>query len=570
MARTVRIVCYAVNGSGVGHLTRLVAVSRWMRRYAAHAGVRAEIWFLTSSEADSLLFHEGFASFKLPSKTVVGEAGIDKLAYLSLAKQWVWHSLGLLRPDLFVVDTFPTGSFGELLSALDLCKKKAFVYRPMKASFAERPDFQAILPLYDAIVVPEAEGDAGVLCPPSVAARVRYTGPVLVRERVELRARAQARADLGVGGERLAVYVSAGGGGDPGAADDLASIVAALEGDPSLHLVVAAGPLYRGRPAHREGITWLARPGAAELMLGLDLAVCAAGYNSFGELMHAGVPAVFLPQPKIADEQDARAARAVRAGAAVVVDPRRDPRSRSLERGASAEAIRAAVACFRDPDARAAAEAAARALVPENHARQAARELLRLVLGASELEAAAAAVDDRLLERAARLGLGLEPFIEAMHALDPVEEGGGYGDAAEASDEAASLLELAAERGVPISAALRVAAVLGKRVGLATPAERAGAARALLRDLGRFDDWPGAVTLLKMFGQERELGAEAFAAEVGAFLAGLERRGEDLYRGIARLAKAQGTGAEVPKNHDLLAAAGDAAPAVSEESEGAE
>lgn len=560
MARTVRIVCYAVNGSGVGHLTRLVAVSRWMRRYAAHAGVRAEIWFLTSSEADSLLFHERFASFKLPSKTVVGEAGIDKLAYLSLAKQWVWHSLGLLRPDLFIVDTFPTGSFGELLSALDLCRKKAFIYRPMKASFAERPDFQAMLPLYDAIVVPEAEGDGGVLCPPSAAGRVRYTGPVLVRERVELRARAEARAELGVAGDRLAVYVSAGGGGDPGAADDLASITAALERDPSLHLVVAAGPLYRGRPVHRAGVTWLTQPGAAELMLGIDVAVCAAGYNSFGELMHAGVPAVFLPQPKIADEQDARAARAARAGAAVV-----------LERNAGPEAMRAALARFRDPHARAAASAAARLLVPENHARHVARELLRLVLGASELEAAAAAVDDRLLERAARLGLGLEPFIEAMRALDPVEDGAGYGDAAQASDEAASLLELAVERGVPISAALRVAAVLGKKVGLATPAGRAGAARALLRDLGRFDDWPGAVTLLKMFGQERELGAEAFAAEVGAFLAGLERRGEDLYRGIARLAKAQGTGAEVPQNRDLLAAAGDAGPNDAEiESEGAE
>ena len=101
-----KIVCYAVNGSGVGHLMRLVAVARWLRRYARHARTRAEIYFLTSSEADGLLFHERFASFKLPSKTVVDDAGIDKLAYLALAKQWVWHSLGLLRPDLLVVDSF--------------------------------------------------------------------------------------------------------------------------------------------------------------------------------------------------------------------------------------------------------------------------------------------------------------------------------------------------------------------------------------------------------------------------------------------------------------------------------
>ena len=98
-----RVVCYAVNGSGVGHLMRLCAIARWLRRYARHARARAEIYFLTSSEADGLLFHERFASFKLPSKTVVDDAGIDKLTYLALAKQWVWHSLGLLRPDLPVL-----------------------------------------------------------------------------------------------------------------------------------------------------------------------------------------------------------------------------------------------------------------------------------------------------------------------------------------------------------------------------------------------------------------------------------------------------------------------------------
>jgi len=196
MARTLRIVNYAVNGSGVGHLQRLVAISRWLRRYAAHAGVRAEIYFLTSSEADGLLFHERFASFKLPSKTAVAEAGLDKLAYLALAKQWVWHSLGLLRPDLLVVDTFPRGSFGELLSALDLVGKKAFVYRPMKAAFAERADFQAMLPLYDAILVPDHD-DGGTRVPEAARARLHHTGPVMVRERVELLSRTAARASQG-------------------------------------------------------------------------------------------------------------------------------------------------------------------------------------------------------------------------------------------------------------------------------------------------------------------------------------------------------------------------------------
>ena len=34
--KKIRVVNYAVNGRGVGHLTRLVAINRWVRRYAAY------------------------------------------------------------------------------------------------------------------------------------------------------------------------------------------------------------------------------------------------------------------------------------------------------------------------------------------------------------------------------------------------------------------------------------------------------------------------------------------------------------------------------------------------------
>src|SRR6185369_13929723 len=106
-----------------------------------------------SSEAEALVFSEGFAAFKIPSKTIVAETGIDRTAYVALAKQWIWHTLGLLRPDLLVVDTFPRGSFGEMLGALDLCRHAAFVYRPVKPEVAARPDFQAMLGVYDLLLV---------------------------------------------------------------------------------------------------------------------------------------------------------------------------------------------------------------------------------------------------------------------------------------------------------------------------------------------------------------------------------------------------------------------------------
>lgn len=481
MRTPLRVVLYAVNGTGVGHVTRLLAIARWIRRYGAALDRDVEIWFITSSEADGLVFAEGFAAFKIPSKTIVAETGIHRTTYLALAKQWIWHTLGLLRPDLFVVDTFPRGSFGELISALDLCRRSAFVYRPVRPSVAERADFQAMLTLYDLIVVPEAEGDetTRVLTPPSVTDRLVHVGPVVSRERWELMPRDVARERLGVRPDQRCVFVSAGGGGDRSAEARIASVVRALAADPMLAIVVGTGPLYRGRPF--PGITIV--PGAAATFANaFDVAVCAAGYNTFSEMMFAGVPCVFLPQDKLADDQRARAERAAAAGAASMLGPDDEP----------GDAVRVMLS-------RAEAPTAARSLVPENGARVAAAELLRLVVPAGEIDRVETTLDDEVFAHvknrevdALRLGhrlahgdgeeLALGLAARAAHALlecADAREGRGLVDAvvegmpdADVQARALAIVEVCAALGQlrhGEGAAARLAAKEGRWKGVNGP-----------------------------------------------------------------------------------------------------
>ncbi|MBM4357443.1 MAG: hypothetical protein FJ096_04960 [Deltaproteobacteria bacterium] len=522
MARNLRVVCYAVNGGGVGHLTRLVAIARWLRRYALHAGVSPEIVFLTSSEADGLLFHERFASFKVPSKTAAFESGLDKLAYLALAKQWIWHSLGLLRPDLFVVDTFPRGSFGELGGCLDLCRKRAFVYRPMKRELAERAEFQAYLPLYDVLLVPDER--AALPVPPQVEPRVRRVGTIVSRERVECATRADARRALELPAEAFVVWISAGGGGDPGAEEDLSTIVRALLALPDVHLVVAAGPLYRGTPILGSRVRTLTTLGASEWLAAADVAVSGAGYNSVAELMLAGIPAVLVPQAKVADEQDLRARLAVDEGAAV-----------SLMRPLDERAVRDAVLAFMDPGARERASARARGLFNEDGARVAARELGRLVLPASEVDAAEEAMTGSVLAAARRAGVGEGVLVDAMRMLAADEVGIPSFGAAEESEAAVSLvLELHA-RGHDVEACVRVASAFLRRNGAGTTGVRAAAAMRVIEALAPFDDWNGAAALLRATPPPRGVDARVAAEELARLSNDLRGRGEDLYRGIARL-----------------------------------
>jgi predicted glycosyltransferase len=523
MSRTLRIVCYAVNGSGVGHLTRLHGIARWMRRYAIAAGARPEIMFLTSCEADSILFADAFPSFKLPSKTVIADAGFDKVAYLALAKQWVWHSMTLARPDLFVVDTFPRGAYGELLGALDLCRRKAFIYRPTKAAFAQRPDFQAMLPLYDRIIIPDHEALAEVSLPDAARARTTFVGPVTARDPRELLDRECARRELGIADDKLAVLVTAGGGGDPGVDDHLTLAHRALHQDSSIHLVLAAGPLYRGRPIRGERITWIDSPGLAERMRAFDLAISAAGYNTFHELMLAGIPTLFLPQEKIADEQDRRAARAVDAGA-----------GRCIE--LTVESIQSGVAALRGRLSE--ASAAARALMPESHARDAAAELLRLVLPPHEVDLAESIVTDDVLSRAR----SLEGFLHLLRALS--------GDL-DARHTALALDVADAMAHVPTQHATRIVDLLTRKLATATAEDRARALIAVTEAFAPFHDWNGAAILLSVLQTERQLPPQTLVARLIKFLTTLHAAGSDLYRGVAELSRASAA-AEPGTNEALL------------------
>jgi hypothetical protein len=271
----------------------------------------------------------------------------------------------------------------------------------VRPEVAAKPDFQAMLTLYDLLVVPET--DVEVQVPERVRDRLVHVGAVVSRERWELIPRDVARERLGVREEQRCVFVTAGGGGDRDAEAQIASTLHALADDPEISVVVGTGPLYRGRPF--PGVTSL--PGrAAEWSLAFDAAVCAAGYNTFAEMMFAGVPTAFLPQEKLADDQRARAQLAAEKGAAALLEPSSDVRE-----------------VLRELMARPHAREAARSLIPDNGARVAAAELLRLVLPAASVDRVESVLDDELLglisnrelevlDLAPHLARGLEDELE--------------------------------------------------------------------------------------------------------------------------------------------------------------
>jgi len=435
MSRQKRIVCYAINGAGLGHVTRLLSVAKWMRRYVALLeGRPAEIIFLTSSDASDVLADADIAAFKIPSKTVAKKTLLNKLEYRRLAKHFVWNTLGVFSPDLLVVDTFPSGSFDELFQMLDGPFKKSFIYRAVKPEYAARATFRSAASMYDVVVAPHSEQS----CPAEQIGnqKIRCSGEVLQYDRDDFLPRDVVREQLGIAPTDRLVYVSAGGGGDPGVEDQLRSIIAAVSGIPNVHLLVGAGPLYRGNRISAPNLTWFTGPGVGQYFGGVDAAICAAGYNTFHELLLAGVPTAFFAQSKIADDQSARISSAAHHGAC-----------RKIESVDDADALIRSVHELLDESAGKEIAVKATELVSGNGAARCALELLSPLYDSDRLKWADCVLTSRLAKRletvvgsTAAISDWLRPLVPQDRVRSIVDLSAIDGVAGQLSDSAAAEL----------------------------------------------------------------------------------------------------------------------------------
>ena len=363
-----RFLFYAVNGLGLGHVTRLLSIARALRRLSPGA----EILFLTSSEADGVIFKEGFAAVKLPSKTIRETCGLKKNTYLKLAQSVSWNTIASFDPDVLIVDTYPSGSFEELIPVLRWRQKNVFVFREQRRDNFQSELLTATLPLYNRIIVPHDDIEqVGDLPEPEKACAV---GPILIREMHELLDRDTARQRLGLPKEvtpdTLLFYGSFGGGGEPETARALeltARAVQALNKIRPAHLVVGAGPLLRSLPDAQENVTLLTgRYPMLELLNAFDGAIAAAGYNTVHELLAAGVPSILIPFKRVLDDQEQRARGLAAAGACQLCEPMTE--SGLIE----------SVTQMADPATRSALALCARQQVRSNGANAAARAILDL------------------------------------------------------------------------------------------------------------------------------------------------------------------------------------------------
>lgn len=355
-----RLLFYAVDGLGLGHVTRLLAIGRAVRRHCPEA----QILFVTASEADDVIYKEGFAALKVPSKTIATAARLRPQTYAKLVQTVTWNTVAAFNPAVLVVDTFPAGSLHELLPLLRWEMRRVFIYRVQQLKKANDPFFQNTLGLYDLALLPHVEGSEDIPLPPETSGV--WTGDIVIRGRNDALHRAEARERLDLPPNKRILYITYGGGGDDELHDALNITFKALR-DTDWTLAVANAPLDRGkRPTLPSNARWVNYYPMAECFAAFDAALSAAGYNSVTELLHHGVPSVFVPFERGVDDQFARVQKAVDAGAALTC---------SLE----VEAIQAAVNQLANNEIAQRLARKAQEITPANGADRAAQIILDLL-----------------------------------------------------------------------------------------------------------------------------------------------------------------------------------------------
>jgi UDP:flavonoid glycosyltransferase YjiC (YdhE family) len=304
-----RILFVTSNGTGLGHLTRSMAIARRL-------DPSFEPLVLTLSAAAPVVRELGFPVEYVASYGTPG-AGSD----------WRWSrrlrarlraAIAEAAPQVLVFDG--AHPYQALIDALGGARATRAVWcrRPMWQP-GSNPGALSRSRFFDAVLEPgefAAREDRGA----TVARRdeAHAVGPIVFCGDDELLARADAERELGLEPGKVNVLVQLGQG------PEVAGAVKRCLGHLSEHAevqVAALSSTIAKLLTVPEGIVHLRSTyPMSRYFAAFDFAVSAAGYNAYHELIRFGVPALYVPMPRRTDDQVARARYAERLGVGLASD----------------------------------------------------------------------------------------------------------------------------------------------------------------------------------------------------------------------------------------------------------
>lgn len=293
------VIFYAINGAGLGHISRALNIARELKSIADALGINADIKFVTTSEGSQIASE--FPVYKLPSMNIQIKFSTDTEKLLADNQFFVANLFGTFRPDIAVLDTKADGAYEEFRFFEKYCRKRVFINRRTKPSVIDRVGRVDLINSYDLVLIPDSEENSEFY--PKIETDKTFTGVIHGYRPESVHSREKARQLLGVDKDERLIYLSSGGGGDANVEREINAVIDALSERKDIKLLVGYGPLYRGDVRYDSNLIPYTGGEIRKYFGGLDGAISAAGYNTYQELLAARVPTLFFYQKKGMDDQ---------------------------------------------------------------------------------------------------------------------------------------------------------------------------------------------------------------------------------------------------------------------------
>ncbi len=299
------------NGAGLGHLTRLLAIAKRLKKRVPNK----EIIFFSTSLAKHLIIQEGFVGYYFPTKTLFD----PQVTASQWNKLFLKQLSGILRyhaPQMLVFDgTYPYLGLIQSMNQLADIKKVWIKREGSKVRDSDIGSKQKER-FFSFIITPREAGSHI----PEEAGRI-YCDPIIYLEKSELLDREQLLKQWKVPENSRVVYMQLGAGNINDITNDITALVQTLKQTKEIFIVMGESIIGKDLKIQENKVMKLRDYPNSRFFKAFDLAICACGYNSFHELLHFGVPSIFIPNRETKkDDQFGRAMRAVQANAGMILE----------------------------------------------------------------------------------------------------------------------------------------------------------------------------------------------------------------------------------------------------------
>ncbi len=355
-----RVLFMTSNGVGMGHLVRMLAIAK-------RCSPAIQPIFLSMSQALRVVREEGYLAEFLPFHRYLD---VETSAWNNYLEEELNELITFYDPAVLVFDG--NVPYTGLIKAIDANPDPLFVWsrRGMWRPGAGEGTIGRER-YFDAVIEPGELADAydkGATA--ANRGRTVHVPPIRLLDADEMFSREEARAALGLEEHRPAALLLLGSGNNFDFSALRHCAIARLSDPHDAQIVIGEWLIAQQEQGSDDGYQRLPSFPFCRFFKGFDLVISAVGYNSFHELLFAGVPTIFVPNnnPEM-DDQGARGRFAERRGMAMVVEPHEVYRmSDAIDR-------------LLDPAKRAAVEERSVTLNRINGAPEAARLIEEMALG---------------------------------------------------------------------------------------------------------------------------------------------------------------------------------------------